>query len=108
MIRILKDNLFTKKISARIFLFELILTVIFSFYTLYFIDIGSVARSILTKATTENNTIEFLRYITEWFVVGFGGMVGTAVIYYVILDCIIISNTIIIKDINKLKNKLKQ
>ncbi|WP_193014043.1 hypothetical protein [Staphylococcus equorum] len=96
--------------SARIFLFELILTAIFSFYTLYFIDLGSIARSILTKAfaETENNVIEILRYITEWFVVGFGGMVGTAVIYYEIIDCIIIVSTLMIKDINKLITKLKQ
>lgn len=96
--------------SARIFLFELILTAIFSFYTLYFIDLGSIARSILTKAfaETENNVIEILRYITEWFVVGFGGIVGTAVIYYVIIDGIIILNTMIIRDINELINKLKQ
>lgn len=95
--------------SARIFLFELILTAIFSFYTLYFIDLGSIARSILTKAfASENNVIEILRYITEWFVVGFGGIVGTAVIYYVIIDGIIILNTMIIRDINELINKLKQ
>lgn len=96
--------------SARIFLFELILTVIFSFYTLYFIDLGNIARSILTKAfaETENNVIEILRYITEWFVVGFGGMVGTAVIYYEIIDCIVIVSTLMIKDINKLITKLKQ
>lgn len=96
--------------SARIFLFELILTAIFSFYTLYFIDLGSIARSILTKAFAEtgNNVIEILRYITEWFVVGFGGMVGTAVIYYEIIDCIIIVSTLMIKDINKLITKLKQ
>ena len=46
--------------------------------------------------------------ITEWFVVGFGGIVGTAVIYYVIIDGIIILNTMIIRDINELINKLKQ
>lgn len=95
--------------SARIFLFELILTAIFSFYTLYFIDLGSIARSILTKAfASENNVIEILRYITEWFVVGFGGIVGTAVIYYVFFDCIIIFSTLMIRDINKLITKLKQ
>jgi hypothetical protein len=85
----------------------MIITIIFSFSTLCFIDLGSIARNIVYKIDAEN-TIEFSRYFAEWFVVSFGGSVGTVVIYYVILDSIIIFNTLIVKHINRLKNKLNK
>ncbi|WP_440868070.1 hypothetical protein [Staphylococcus shinii] len=102
----LKDKLFNNKISKSIFLIELVVVFIFSFFTLYFIDIGSISRNIISKFANEHNTNESLKYLTEWFVISFGGIIGTAVIYYMILDYIIILNTIIFKDIIKLKNKL--
>lgn len=94
--------------SKSIFLIELILVLIFNFFTLHFIDIGNISSSIITELATVDYTSESLRYLIEWFVICFGGIVGTAVIYYVLLDFIIISNTLIVKDIIKLKNKLKQ
>lgn len=104
----LKDTLFNKKMSKSIFLIELVVVFIFSFFTLYFIDIGSISRNIISKLANEHNTNESLKYLTEWFVISFGGSIGTAVIYYVLLDFIIISNTLIVKDIIRVKNKLKQ
>lgn len=101
----IKNEFFSKKTALYIFFIELILTVIFSFFTLYFIDFVSIVNSIMTKFTTENNTVDSLRYFTEWFVIGFGGMVGTAVIYYKFIDGIIITYMVFIKCISRMLNK---
>lgn len=104
----LKDTLFNKKISKSMFLVELILVLIFSFFTLYFIDIGNISSSIITELATVHDTSESFRYLIEWFVICLGSIVGTAVIYYAFFDFIIISTTLIAKDIIKLKKKLNK
>lgn len=103
-----KDTLFNKKITKSIFLVELILVLLFSSFTLYFIDIRNISSSIINEFATVHDTSESFRYLIEWFVICFGSIVGTAVIYYAFLDFIIISTTLIIKDIIKLKKKLNK
>lgn len=87
----LKQKLFNKKSNINIaFVFKMILVALFSWSTLYYVDIGSISQTIVSKIANESNEIESLKYLLRWFVVVFGGLLGTSIIYYILMDIMFI------------------
>lgn len=96
-----KFQLFNNKVASVILIVELVLSASISWYTCNIIDIGSISNNISNKLMIETNEIDSLKYLTEWFVMCFGGVIGITVIYYYIIDICIMLNVTIFRSIQR-------
>lgn len=104
VISMFKQKLFNKKANKNIeLIFKLILVALFSWSTIYYVDIGSISQTIVSKIASANNEIDSLKYLARWFVVVFGGLLGTLIIYYILMDIMFIIVARFVRIVIKLK-----